>query len=48
MKSISVVEYLVNGNLIQASDKISLEEAIMIENAVRFVLAHSLPLLQSP
>ena len=41
MKSISAVEYLVNRNLIYVSDKISAEEAIMIENASHFSLAYS-------
>ena len=43
MKLILVVEYLVNGNIIRASDKISVEEAIMMENASCFSLAYSSP-----
>ena len=46
MNSISVVEYLVNGNLIYASDKISVEEAIIMENTSRFSLAYSSPIFE--
>ena len=41
MKSISLVEYLVNGNLIRILEKILVEEAIMKENSVCFSLAYS-------
>ena len=46
MKSILVVEYLVDGNLIQASDKISIEEAIMMVNVSHFLLAYSSPIFE--
>ena len=35
-----------NGNLICASDKISIEEAIMMENISCFSLAYSLPIFE--
>ena len=46
MKSISIVEYLVNENLIRTSEKILVEEAIMKENSVHFSLAYSLPIFE--
>ena len=41
MKSISIVEYLVNGNLIRILEKILVKEVIMKENSVYFSLAYS-------
>ena len=46
IKLISAVEYLVNGNLICISNKISVEEAIIIENASCFLLAYSSPIFE--
>ena len=43
MKSISAVEYFVNGNIIRTSEKLQVEEAIMKENAICFSLAYSSP-----
>ena len=44
MKSISSVEYSVNGTVIRSLTKLEIEEAIMKENSSRFRLAHSSPL----
>ena len=41
MKSISSVEYLVNGTVIRLSTKLEIEEATMKENSLRFRLAYS-------
>ena len=46
MKSISTVEYLVNGNLLRTSEKILVEEAIMKENSIHFSLAYSLSIFE--
>ena len=45
MNSISEVEYFYNSLLVRVSSKPDIEKAIIIENAIRFVLAYSSPLL---
>ena len=44
MKSISSVEYSINGTIIRSMSKLELEEAIIRENSTRFKLAYSSPL----
>ena len=47
MNSISEVKYFLVGTLIRTSSKIEIEESIINENVIKFVLAYSSPLLQS-
>ena len=46
MKSISAVEYEVDGMKIRVTNQFKIEEAIMKENATRFKLTYSSPLFQ--
>ena len=48
MNSISEVEYFHDGLIVRVLAKLEIKKAIIIENIIRFVLAYSSPLLQSP
>ena len=45
-KAISYVEYSVDGSIVRVSSQIRVEQAIMVENSQRFILACNLPLLR--
>ena len=44
MKSISIVEYYYNGNVIRTSGQIKMKSVVMKENATKFKLVYDLPL----
>ena len=43
LRSISAVEYMVNGLIIRTTNQIEMKEAVMRENTSRFSLVYSLP-----
>ena len=44
LKSILVVEYLINGTIIRTTAQYEMEEAVMTKNSNRFSLAYTLPI----